>query len=122
SPAPQSELLAPGQSSVYSFGTVSGVEGRPEQDPAVVSIYPSFPSNANGGIPSQIFTNASFATFVPVSGAVRGGHILPGQIIPGHFTQTPSHPTNEQNQIEQTAEERNNFGLENLNLTDGQVQ
>lgn len=125
SPTPQSELVAPGQSSVYSFGTVGGVETRPEQDPAVVSIYPSFASNANGAIPSQIFTNASFATYVPVAGgAVQGGHILPtGQIIPGHFTQAPSHPTNEQNQIQQTADEtNNNFGLQNLNLTDGQLQ
>jgi len=126
SPAPQSELVAPGQSSVYSFGTVGGVEARPEQDPAVISIYPSFASNAtNGAIPSQIFTNASFATYVPVTGAVvQGGHILPtGQIIPGHFTQAPSHPTNEQNQIQQTADEtNNNFGLQNLNLNDGRVQ
>ena len=92
---PQTQPLTQGEApAVYSFGTVAAVDSRPDQDPAVVSIIPSFAA-ANGSIPSQIYTNPSYSgVFVPVTGAVvSGGHLMPAaQLIaaPQHFASPPA--------------------------------
>lgn len=110
---------------VYSFGTVAGVDARPDQDPAVVSIIPAGFAAANGSIPSQIYTNPSYSgVFVPVTGAVvSGGHILPtGQLIaaPQHFHSQPVPPASQQ--FEQQSVDQASFEVSNLSLNDGQVQ
>lgn len=120
-PQPQLPEAAP-PAAVYSFGTVAGVDTRPDQDPAVVSIIPSF-APTNGSIPSQIYTNPSYSgVFVPVT----GGHILPaGQLIaaaPQHF-QSQSPPADlPAQQFDQQPVDQTTFEVSNLNLNDGQIQ
>ena len=125
-PQPQPQQQLADGPAVYSFGTVAGVDTRPDQDPAVVSIIPGFAA-ANGSIPSQIYTNPSYSgMFVPVTGAVvPGGHILPaGQLIaagPQHFqSQPPADPSGQQ--FDQQPVDQTTFEVSNLNLNDGQTQ
>lgn len=121
----QAVAPVPDGPAVYSFGTV---DSRPDQDPAVVSIIPSFAA-ANGSIASQIYTNPSYSgVFVPVTGAVvPGGHILPaGQLIaaaPAHFQPQPAHSTAEStgpqcDESQQPAVEQAAFEVSNLNLNE----
>lgn len=131
---PQAQMPNQPQS-VYSFGTVGGVEPpQPDRDPAVVSMFP-----ANGSIPTQIFNSSSYhGVYVPVNAGHQlppGAHIL--QPTSGQFVATspPQHyQLNDHQQMEganlnnnqlafddQTGDQLNN-NLENLKLTDGQVQ
>lgn len=83
-----------------SFGSL-GADGRPEHDPAVVSIIPSYAHGGNATIPSQVFTNPNYHqnVFVPPPHFLPNGpYMMPGHLIPPVAQQPQSQQSQQQQQ------------------------